>query len=29
VIIVHIRPDNPAALTPHNNAQVTVTISAP
>ncbi len=29
VIIVHIRPDNPAALVPHNNAQVTVTISAP
>ena len=29
VIIVHIRPDNPAALAGHNNAQVTVTISAP
>jgi HlyD family secretion protein len=29
VTVVHIRPDNPAALAPHNNAQVTVTISAP
>jgi HlyD family secretion protein len=29
VIIVHIRPDQGAALAPHNNAQVTVTISAP
>jgi HlyD family secretion protein len=29
VIIVHIRPDSSAALEGHNNAQVTVTISAP